>query len=70
MIPFNLVCSRNAGVLMYINFVTGMAMYAVFYFVGLYFALVKNFTSGQSGRNLIYYMPGLAGASLFPTSPS
>ncbi|TVY58870.1 Efflux pump FUS6 [Lachnellula cervina] len=28
MIPFNLVFSRNAGVLMYINFVTGMAMYA------------------------------------------
>ncbi|TVY40815.1 Efflux pump [Lachnellula subtilissima] len=49
MIPFNLVCSRNAGVLMYINFVTGMAMYAVFYFVGLYFALVKQFESGKSG---------------------
>ncbi|TVY81467.1 Efflux pump FUS6, partial [Lachnellula suecica] len=63
MMPFNLVWSRNAGVLMYINFVTGMAMYAVFYFVGLYFALVKQFSSGQSGTNLIYYMPGLAGGA-------
>ncbi|TVY20769.1 Efflux pump FUS6 [Lachnellula arida] len=63
MIPFNLVFSRNAGVLMYINFVTGMAMYAVFYFVGLYFALVKQFSSGKSGLNLIYYMPGLAGGA-------
>lgn len=66
MIPFNLVCSRNAGVLMYINFVTGMAMYAVFYFVGLYFALVKQFSSGNSGTNLLYYMPGLAGTFLSP----
>ncbi|TVY94372.1 Efflux pump [Lachnellula willkommii] len=63
MVPFNLVFSRNAGVLMYINFVTGMAMYAVFYFVGLYFALVKQFSSGKSGLNLIYYMPGLAGGA-------
>ncbi|KAF4627513.1 hypothetical protein G7Y89_g10645 [Cudoniella acicularis] len=60
MIPLNLVWTRNAGILMYINFTTGMAMYAVFYFVGLYLALVKGFSSGQSGKNLLYYMPGLA----------
>jgi hypothetical protein len=59
MLPLNLILSRNAGLLMYINFVTGMAMYAVFYFVDLYFALVLQFSSGESGKNLLYYIPGL-----------
>ncbi|PQE26033.1 hypothetical protein CJF30_00000752 [Rutstroemia sp. NJR-2017a BBW] len=59
MLPLPLILSRNAGLLMYINFVTGMAMYAVFYFVDLYFALVLQFSSGESGKNLLYYIPGL-----------
>lgn len=63
MIPFGLMYRRNVWILLYINFLTGMAMYAVFYFVDLYFALVKNFESGKAGINLLYYMPGLgAGA--------
>lgn len=41
-------------------------MYAVFYFVALYFTIVKQFDSGQAGTSLIYYMPGLGGE--FPTS--
>jgi hypothetical protein len=60
MIPLKLLWTRNAGLLMYINFTTGMAMYAVFYFVDLYFALVRNYEPGEAGTNLIYYMPGLA----------
>lgn len=63
MIPFRLLFRRNVWILLYINFLTGMAMYAVFYFVDLYFALVKNFESGKAGINLLYYMPGIgAGA--------
>lgn len=38
-----------------------IAMYAVFYFVDLYFALVLDYTPGEAGRNLIYYVPGLGG---------
>jgi len=34
-------------------------MYAVFYVVDLYFALVLNYTPGEAGRNLIFYMLGL-----------
>jgi MFS family permease len=33
MINFKLLGTRNAGLLMYINFCTGMAIYAVYYFV-------------------------------------
>jgi len=66
MIPLKLLLTRNAGLLMYINFLTGMAMYAVYYFVDLYFALVKNYGPGHAGINLIYYMPGLAGQHSLP----
>jgi len=34
-------------------------MYAVFYVVDLYFALVLNYAPGEAGRNLIFYMLGL-----------
>lgn len=34
-------------------------MYAVFYFADLYFALVLEYTLGETGRNLLYYMPGI-----------
>lgn len=52
MIPFELILSRKAGLLMYINFITGIAMYAI-YFVGLYIALVLQFSSGGGGKNLV-----------------
>ncbi|KFY33072.1 hypothetical protein V495_08459 [Pseudogymnoascus sp. VKM F-4514 (FW-929)] len=60
MIPLKLLLARNVSILMYISFLTGMAMYAVFYFVDLYFALVHGKDSGESGINLLYYLPGLA----------
>jgi MFS family permease len=61
MIPFELLATRNAGFLIYINLITGMAMYAVYYFAELYFVLVKNFSSSKAGVSLIMYMPGLGG---------
>ncbi|CAD6445438.1 85bf121e-5b81-4e68-8399-771efcf40ddb-CDS [Sclerotinia trifoliorum] len=61
MLPFKPILSRNSGLLMYINFSTGMALYAVFYFVDIYFALVLQFSSSEGGKNLLYYIPGLAG---------
>jgi MFS family permease len=66
MIPLNLLFTRNAGLLVYINLITGMAMYAVYYFVDLYFALVKEYSAGKAGVNLVYYMPGLGGTSPYP----
>ena len=69
MIPLNLLFTRNAGLLVYINLITDMAMYAVYYFVDLYFALVRDYSAGKAGVNLAYYMPGLGG--IFPSpSPS
>lgn len=59
MVPMRLVWSRNAGILFYINFITGMALYAVFYFVTLYFSIVLAYPPGKSGIQLLYYTPGL-----------
>lgn len=38
-------------------------MYAAFYFVELYFTIVKQFGSDKAGVNLLYYLPGLGGMS-------
>ncbi|KAK5172735.1 uncharacterized protein LTR77_002855 [Saxophila tyrrhenica] len=59
MIPIRLLWARNGGVLTYINFITGMAMYAVFYFAGLYFTIARGFESDKAGTSLLYYLPGL-----------
>lgn len=59
MIPLSLLFSRNVGIIIYINFITGMAMYAVFYFADLYFTLVLQYSSGKAGTNIVYYLPGL-----------
>ncbi|KAK3695994.1 hypothetical protein LTR37_018212 [Vermiconidia calcicola] len=64
MIPLKLLWTRNAGLLTYINFITGMAMYAVFYFVNLYFTIVRGFDAGKAGTSLLFYMPGLGGGTI------
>lgn len=33
----------------------------MFYFVSLYFTIVKGFGSDEAGTNLLYYLPGLGG---------
>ncbi|KAG4421958.1 hypothetical protein IFR04_004937 [Cadophora malorum] len=63
MIPMKLLTRRNVGLLIYVNLVTGMAMYAVLYFVALYFTLIKEYSAAKSGTNIVYYMPGLGGGA-------
>lgn len=36
-------------------------MYAVFYFVGIYFTLVEGNPASQAGIQLLYYIPGISG---------
>ena len=44
-------------------------MYAVFYFVDLYFTIVDEYGSSKAGLNLLYYLPGLGGMFTQPLSP-
>lgn len=53
------------ALLFYVHFATGMAMYAVLYFVELYFSLVAGHDAAAGGVQLVYYTPGLgAGVAL------
>ncbi|KAJ5676180.1 Major facilitator superfamily domain general substrate transporter [Penicillium macrosclerotiorum] len=63
MMPWELLSQRDVGLLFLINFSIGIAMFAVMYFMDLYFALVEGKSSGSAGLALLYFLPGLgAGA--------
>lgn len=61
MIPWEILSHRDNCLLFFANFASGMAMFAVMYFLSLYFTLVDGKRSDQAGLNLLYYMPGLVG---------
>ncbi|EMR71915.1 putative mfs multidrug transporter protein [Eutypa lata UCREL1] len=60
MLSWKLLQDRNISLLFYINFATGMAMYAVLYFVSIYFTVVMHYDASDAGVQLLYYTPGLA----------
>jgi MFS family permease len=64
MIPWDLLKQRDISLLFFINFSVGIAMFAVMYFMDLYFALVQGKSSSKAGLALLYYLPGLGGKSL------
>ena len=61
MIPWKLLSQRDIGLLFGIAFGGGMAMFAVMYFMDLYFALVKLNSASQGGIALLFFLPGLGG---------
>lgn len=61
MIPWDIVAHKDVGLIFYITFATGAAMYSVLYFVNIYFTMVKQYTSSDAGVQLLYYTPGLGG---------
>jgi len=60
MMPWHLLSQRDIGLLFINNFTTGMAMFAVMYFMDIYFAVVKGQSSSKAGLSLLYFLPGLA----------
>ena len=59
MIPLRLFKKRDLSLLAWISFSTGSAMYSIFYFVGIYFTVVKALPPDQAGTSLLYYLPGI-----------
>ena len=59
MIPLSLFHTKDMSLLTYLNFSTGMAMFSVFYFVGIWFTIVQQYDSSKAGIQLLYYTPGL-----------
>ncbi|PSR97228.1 major facilitator superfamily domain-containing protein [Coniella lustricola] len=60
MIPWRFITNRNIGLLFYINFSSGMAIYSVLYYVDLYFTLILGYSASKAGVQLLYYTPGIA----------
>ncbi|KAK3998011.1 major facilitator superfamily domain-containing protein [Cladorrhinum sp. PSN332] len=67
MMPWELLTTRDVGLLFYINCTVGAAMFAVMYFMDLYFTLVMGHDAGKAGVALLYFLPGL-GAGVYMTS--
>jgi hypothetical protein len=59
MIPLKLFRTRDMGLLTYLNFSAGMALFSVFYYIGTWFTVVQQYDSGKSSAQLAYYMRGL-----------
>ncbi|KAG8530659.1 uncharacterized protein KY384_004014 [Bacidia gigantensis] len=59
MIPLTLFTKRDLPLLAWISFSTGSAMYSIFYFVGIYFTVVKGYEASKAGIQLLYYLPGI-----------
>ncbi|CAK7231357.1 hypothetical protein SEUCBS140593_007898 [Sporothrix eucalyptigena] len=59
MMPWALLSQRDIGLLFWINFSIGTAMFANLYFMDLYFALVEGNSSSKAGISLLYFLPGL-----------
>ena len=68
MLPWKLLSHRNGVLLFLINFGIGIAMFAVLYFMDLYFALVDGRSPQDAGVTLLLYLPG-AGSMSNPKSP-
>ena len=49
---------------------TMVALYAMFYFISVYFAIVEQYSASKSGLQLLFYLPGIGGMSLLSTSHS
>lgn len=59
MIPLTLFRRKDLPLCAIIAFATGAAMYSIFYFIGIYFTLVKAYPPSKSGIQLLYYLPGI-----------
>lgn len=66
MMPWELLSTRDIGLLFWINFSVGAAMFANLYFMDLYFALVEGNSASKAGISLLYFLPGLAGKFFTP----
>jgi len=59
MIPWELMVQRDMGLLFLVNFAMGVAMFAVMYFMDLYFVLVRGESAKSAGTVLLFFLTGL-----------
>lgn len=59
MIPSRILRNKEVSIVSILAAGTGAALYAVFYFIGIYFTLVEAKPASSAGTQLLYYLPGL-----------
>lgn len=69
MMPWQLLMQKDVGLMMGINFANGAAMFAIMYYMDLYFTLVLGHSASDAGIALLYFLPGLGG-TLSPDFPT
>ncbi|CUS13901.1 unnamed protein product [Tuber aestivum] len=63
MIPVHLFYEKDIVILAFLNFVEGAALFAMFYFISVYFTIVEQDSASKAGLQLLFYLPGIgAGA--------
>jgi hypothetical protein len=58
-VPYQLFHEKDVTLVCVISAATGAALYASFYFAGVYFTMVENFDAGKAGLQLLFYVPGI-----------
>ncbi|KAK3293051.1 major facilitator superfamily domain-containing protein [Chaetomium fimeti] len=66
MMPWQLLMQKDVGLLVGVNFANGAAMFAIMYYMDLYFTLVLGHDASEAGIALLYFLPGL-GAGVYST---
>ncbi|PCG90646.1 Major facilitator superfamily domain, general substrate transporter [Penicillium occitanis (nom. inval.)] len=59
MIPAALLHQKDIAIICFVAVGAGATFYSIFYFVGIFFTLVKAYTASEAGTKLLYYIPGL-----------
>ncbi|KAI4948186.1 hypothetical protein J4E91_006180 [Alternaria rosae] len=58
-VPYQIFHEKDVTLVCIISAATGAALYACFYFAGIYFTLVEGFDAGKAGLQLLFYVPGI-----------
>ncbi|KAK3313184.1 major facilitator superfamily domain-containing protein [Apodospora peruviana] len=67
MMPWRLLAQRDIALLFVVNFTVGAAMFAVIYFMDIYFAVVRGNDASTAGLVLLYFLPGLGAGAFMST---
>lgn len=60
---------RPRPIRVYTSLTFVLALYSVFYFIGIYFTLVEGYPSGKAGIQLLFYIPGIGGNNSLSLPP-
>jgi MFS family permease len=58
-VPWQFFLEKDVTLVCLISAATGAALYAAFYFAGVYFTIVEGYDAAKAGLQLMFYVPGI-----------